>query len=109
MNPITSHDLLLTMSISLFFLGMATTIIGVAILTTRATSRELRTLATQTTRLVQKGLAEDVAGLVGNASALLDQVNQMVRTTAGVGVFLTLLGFILMGAACWLALQTRPL
>lgn len=105
MLPISSHDLLLTMSIALFVLGMIAMFIGILILATRATSRDMRTLATQTTNLVQKGLAEEVSGLVGNASALLDTVNQLTRTAAGVGVFLTLLGVFVMGAACWLAFQ----
>src|SRR5512145_2670284 len=105
MNAISSHDILLSMSVTLFFLGVIITVTGVVILVTRAIGRDVRTLATQTTRLVQKGLAEDVAGLVGNASTLLDAVNQLIRTTAGVGVFLTVFGMLLMGAACWLALQ----
>jgi hypothetical protein len=93
------------MSVTLFLLGVIITVAGVVILVTRAIGRDVKTLATQTTRLVQKGLAEDVAGLVGNASSLLDAVNQLMRTTAGVGVFLTIFGMLLMGAACWLALQ----
>ena len=105
MNLITSHDILLSMAVTLFFLGVIITVTGVVILVTRAIGRDIRTLATQTTHLVQKGLAEDVAGLVGNASALLEAVNQLIRTTAGVGVFLTIFGMLLMGAACWLALQ----
>jgi hypothetical protein len=105
MYAISSHDILLSMSVTLFFLGVIITVTGVVILVTRAIGRDVRTLATQTTHLVQKGLAEDVAGLVGNASTLLDAVNQLTRTTAGVGVFLTVFGMLLMGAACWLALQ----
>jgi hypothetical protein len=105
MNAISSQDILLSMSVTLFFLGVIITVTGVVILVTRAIGRDVKTLATQTTKLVQKGLAEDVAGLVGNASTLLDAVNQLTRTTAGVGVFLTIFGMLLMGVACWLALQ----
>lgn len=97
-------ELLLIMAIALFFLGMVTTIIGIIILT-RATSKDIHTLATQTSRLAQKGLAEEVAGLVGNASSLLEAMNQLIRTTAGVGVFLTVFGLLLMISACLLALQ----
>jgi len=71
----------------------------------RAAGKDVHTLATQTTRLAQKGLAEQVAGLVGNASALLEAVNKLVRTTAGVGVFLTVLGLLLMISASLLVLQ----
>ncbi len=105
MNPTLAFELLMIMAFSLFALGFITTITGILVLTTRVTNKELRTIANQTSRLAQKGLAEEVAGLVGNASALLDAMNQLVRTTAGVGVFLTLFGLSLMFAACWIALQ----
>lgn len=89
----------------LFFLGMLTFAAGVLILAFRASSSDLKTLASQTARLAQKGLAEDVAGLVGNASNLVDAMNQLVRTTRGVGIFLTIMGMLMMGLACWLAIQ----
>jgi hypothetical protein len=105
MISIFTYQLLLIMSVLLFGLGVLTSITGVIILATRAAGRDMRTIANQTTQLAQKGLAEDVAGLVGNASALLDAMNKLVRTTAGVGVFLTLFGLVLMALATWLALQ----
>jgi hypothetical protein len=105
MISIFTYQLLLIMSVLLFGLGVLTSITGVIILATRAAGRDMRTIANQTTQLAQKGLAEDVAGLVGNASALLDAMNKLVRTTAGVGVLLTLFGLVLMALATWLALQ----
>jgi hypothetical protein len=105
MQLFTTHNLLLVMAVALFILGLATTITGIIILATRATGSDIRTLAIQSTRLAQKGLAEEVVGLVGNASAILDSVNQLVRTAAGVGVFLTIIGIALMVASGWLALQ----
>ena len=105
MISIFTYQLLLIMAVLLFGLGVLTSVTGVIILATRAAGRDIRTIANQTTQLAQKGLAEDVAGLVGNASALLEAMNKLVRTTAGVGVFLTLFGLVLMALATWLALQ----
>jgi hypothetical protein len=105
MQIFTMHNLLMVMALALFVLGLGTTITGIIILATRALGNDIRTLAIQSTRLAQKGLAEEVVGLVGNASAILDSVNQLVRTTAGVGVFLTIIGLVLMVASGWLALQ----
>jgi hypothetical protein len=34
-------------------------------------------------------------------------MNQMVRTAQGVGIFLIILGILLMAAASWLALQIQ--
>ena len=57
----------------------------------------------QTAKLAQKGLAEDVAGLVGNAANLMDSMNQLTRTTRGVGVVLVLFGSLMIAGSCVLA------
>ena len=88
-----------------FLLGLISFMGGILILVFRTSSSDVKALATQTARLAQKGLAEEVAGLVGNASALVEAMDQLVRTTRGVGIFLTILGLLMMGGACWLAIQ----
>jgi hypothetical protein len=105
MTTITLIEIQLAMAAGLFLIGAIAIFVGVIVLITRASGREVRTLAAQTAHLAQKGLAEEVAGLVGNASSLLSATNELVRTTAGVGVFLSLLGFALMAAGAWVALQ----
>jgi hypothetical protein len=91
--------------VSLFALGTISLAAGIFILFKQVLGNEIKAIATQTGKLVQKGLAEEVAGLVGNASALLDALNNLIRTTTGVGVFLMLVGFILMVVSYYLALQ----
>jgi len=91
-NLLTPTTVLLLMALSLFMLGIVTFIVGILILALRTSNQDVQTLATQTTRLAQKGLAEDVAGLVGNASTLINAMNQLVRTATGVGFFLTVMG-----------------
>lgn len=98
-------DIKLLMVIGLFLLGTITLLVGIILLITRSAGKEVRTLATQTAKLARKGIAEDVAGLVGNASNLLSATNDLVRTSAGIGVFLAVLGFLLMAVATWLVLQ----
>ena len=105
MATLSTSQILLVMSVVLFLLGAACTITGIVILTVRVSGKEVRTLAVQTTRLAQKGLAEDIAGLVGNASGLMAALNEMVRTTSGGGVFITIVGLILMVSASLLALK----
>lgn len=106
---LTPYTILLIMTITLFVLGIITFITGILILALRSTGRDVQALAAQTTHLAQKGLAEEVSGLVGNASSLMDAMNQLVRTTAGVGVFLAILGFLLLAIACWLALHINQM
>ncbi len=98
-------DLKLLMVVGLFVLGVITLLVGILLLVTRSAGKEVRTLASQTAKLARKGIAEDVAGLVGNASNLLSATNELVRTSAGIGVFLAVLGFLLMAGAIWLVLQ----
>jgi hypothetical protein len=104
MYEVNLNDLLLTMSASTFFMGLVTFAIGVFILVNRATGKDMRLITTQTSELVGKGIAEDIAGLIGNASTLLQTMAEMVRTAAGVGVFLTVTGVILMGGSLWVIL-----
>jgi hypothetical protein len=105
MQMLTPLSLLLLIVIAIFALGVITFLAGVLILSFRTGNKDIKTLAVQTANLAQKGIAEDVAGLVGNATNLLEATNDLVRTSKGVGVFLSLLGILLMAAACWLAIQ----
>ncbi|NLG71061.1 MAG: hypothetical protein GX495_03310 [Chloroflexi bacterium] len=105
MAELTPYNLLTLMALTLFLLGIATFVAGVIILAVSSRNNEVRILAEQTTRLAQKGIAEDVAGLVGNATKLLEALNQLVRTTTGIGIFLSITGILMVAAACWLALR----
>jgi hypothetical protein len=102
---LTPYNLVVFIDGMLFILGMVTFISGLLLLALRASSSDVKSLAQQAARLGQKGITEDIAGLVGNASNLLDSMNQLVRTTRGVGIFLALLGLALMGASAWFAIQ----
>lgn len=106
MNPFTIVVLVIGI---LFLIGMVTFIAGVLVLTFRSASSDVKNLAAQTARIAQKGLVDEMSGLVGNASTLVDAMSQLVRTTRGIGIFLCVLGTILMGFACYLALQVYTL
>jgi uncharacterized protein YoxC len=107
MFSMTVNDFLLSMAIVLVVSGILILGIGVFTLIKKLMGKELQTIADQTTKLAQKGITDDVAGLVGNARTLIEALNQMVKTTAGVGIFLVIIGFILLAAAYGLVLQIR--
>lgn len=107
MYQITQADTLLVMGATLFFLGMCTLTIGLFVLLTRTMNKDLKNLSNTASKMVQKGIAEDIAGLVGNATALLDTVSTLVRTAAGVGIFMTALGLGMMASAYWVVLQVN--
>ncbi len=99
MNNLDLHDIILAMTLSLFLLGTVTFVAGVLVLLTRSMGQDVREITTHTRKLAQKGLAQELSGLVGNASALLTATTQMVRTTAGLGVLLVTLGSLQLVAA----------
>lgn len=102
MQTIPIEQLRIVMVVLLFISGLMAFFPGIFILLTRSASREVRALTTQTTLLAQKGLSEEVAGLVGNASSLVSAISDLIKTNAGIGVFLTTIGVSLMGLACYL-------
>jgi hypothetical protein len=107
MESISLLDIKLGMAIGLFAVGVFSLAIGIYFLIARSAGKEVRALANQTAQLAKKGLAEEVAGLVGNASSLLSATNDLVRTSAGIGVFLSVLGFLIMTVASWIVLNIQ--
>jgi hypothetical protein len=105
METLSMQDILIIMAGSLFILGITTFSMGLFVMVARAMGRDIRTIANQTSRLAQKGITENITGLVGNISALLNATRQLVRTAAGIGIFLTFMGLFLIGIAYWLFLQ----
>ncbi len=107
MNSLDLRQITFIMSIGTFVLGTITFGIGVFIMISSTMSKEVRTIANQTTKLAQKGIADEVAGLVGNASSLISAMNNLMHTTAGVGFLLTIIGISMMAGSFWLIFQIR--
>lgn len=92
----TIQKFLFTMAITVFALGFASTGGGIFILITKVIRDDIKVIAKETTEIAQKGIADDISGLVGNASALVNSLNELVQTTAGIAAALVVLGIILM-------------
>ncbi len=107
MVSINLRDIQLGMAICLFVLGLITFGIGIFILVFSTLGRDMHTLATTTAKLAQKGIAEEVAGLVGNVSNLLGAMNGMVNTASGIGLFMTIVGLGMMIASYYLIFQVH--
>lgn len=107
MASMTVNDFILTMAIALLAAGLVFLGIGAFVLVKKLMGKDLQNIADQTAKLSQKGLTEDITGLVGNARSLIDALNDMVKTTAGVGILLLLFGIALLGSAYALVLQIR--
>lgn len=99
MIEMTVNDFLLTMAALMMLMGVITFGIGVYIIVAKVVAGDVRSLATQTAKLAQKGITDDVSGLVGNASTLIDSLNGLTKTSAGLGMFLIFVGLALFVAA----------
>jgi hypothetical protein len=105
MFTMTVNDFLLTMAICLLAGGMIMLAVGVFIMVKKLMGKELQTIAEQTTKLAQKGIADDISGLVGNAGSLIESLNNLTKTTAGIGVLIVLIALALLGGAYALVLH----
>ena len=92
MSPMFIEQIQAVMAMIIFGVGLVTFIIGGIILLQSVFGKEGAAILAQTNRLAQKGLAEEVAGLVGNASNLLTAMNDMVRSRNGIGIVMMLIG-----------------
>ena len=95
----STFDFQMTMATVMFLLGLIVLSISIYILTKQAVGRDIQTIAKQTTKLAEKGITENIAGLVGNASALINALHDLSKTNTGIGVFLVFLGIALLTTA----------
>lgn len=95
----TTFEIQMTMATVMFILGLIVLGISIFILTRQAISRDIKTIAQQTTKLAEKGITENIAGLVGNASALINALHDLSKTNTGIGVFMVFLGIALLTTA----------
>ena len=102
MFAINSNDFTLTLALLLLVMGIITFLVGIIILAFKVKSNEFTSITEQTSKLMEKGIVDNVSCLMENTSSLLQTINQMVKTKAGVGVFLVLVTFILFGVAYYL-------
>ncbi len=85
-------------ALTLFLIGLLFVLAGFWKLMAFGLTNHAQTLAAQSARLGQKSISEDVSRVTQAAVQLSDSVNNLVRTSAGVGVFLIVVGFALLAA-----------
>jgi hypothetical protein len=105
MIPLTFRDFQIIVAGALFLLGIAYILVGTIVLINRGYSSQVKALAAQTAQLGQKGMAQEVSGLVSSAAELVSSINQLIKTGTGVGAFLICLGLLMLGAGYWVVTQ----
>jgi hypothetical protein len=87
------------MASGLFLIGLITFATGVAILVIRSIGKDTRAVSKSIMHITEKGIADDLSGLVDNASSLMAATSNLIQTTKGIGVFLIVSGstFMVLG------------
>ncbi len=84
------------MASGLFLIGLITFATGVAILVIRSIGKDTRAISKTIIHITEKGIADDLSGLVDNASSLMTATTNLIQTTKGIGVFLVISGSVFM-------------
>jgi len=105
MIPFTVIDMQIVIGSAVFVLGCMCVLLGIFVLVTRGYSRDIRALASHTARLGQKGMAEEITGLVRSATELVGALSGLVKTASGAGLFLITLGMV--ASAYWVVTQIQ--
>jgi len=107
MIPFSVADMQIVIGAAVFVLGCMCVLLGAFVLVTRGYSRDIRALASHTARLGQKGMAEEITGLVRSATELVGALNHLVKTASGAGLFLITLGMGMIASAYWVVTQIQ--
>jgi hypothetical protein len=88
-----------TFTLCLFLLGLTFMAAGFWKLLAFGLTTQAKAIATQSVRISSKALSDDITRVTQSASQLADSVNNLLRTSAGVGAFLILVGLLLFTAS----------
>jgi len=105
MLSLTDMQVLIAMTV--MGAGLCSLAAGIIVLASRGFSKEMRVLAAQSAKLSEKGMSHDMAGVVSGVGEILGLLNQLTRTSTGVGMFLMAAGIGLIGAAYYVVMQIQ--
>ena len=89
----------LVFAYTLFLFGLTFIGAGFWRLLSVSLNAQAKTLAAQTVRIGQKALSDDITRVTQATQQLLESVNTLLRTAAGVGAFLIFIGLIMLAAS----------
>jgi predicted phage tail protein len=91
------------MSVSLFVMGVLSSLSGLWIILAKEYHQAMKQLSSQSVRISGRAVTQDtVAPLIDSASRMVEAINQLIRTAAGVGAFLTVVGVMICVVSFWM-------
>ena len=89
---LSTDNLRLIMGLTFFGVGLLACLSGLLLLILRPYHKEAEALAAHSARIGQKALTDNIAGIAQSATALIDAVNNLLRTSSGNAVVLIAVG-----------------
>jgi TRAP-type uncharacterized transport system fused permease subunit len=97
------YEIQVVMSVSLFVMGVLSSLSGLWIILAKEYHQAMKQLASQSVRISGRAVTQDtVAPLIDSASRMVEAINQLIRTAAGVGAFLTVVGVMICVVSFWM-------
>lgn len=98
-SAFTPDDLRLLMGLTFFVLGVIALGAGMVMLIVGPYRHEAKVIAAQSARISQKALTDNIGAVVQSATALVDAVNNLIRTSSGNAIVLIVVGALFQAAA----------
>ena len=96
---IVTEDVRLLMGLIFFPAGLLAIVTGLIMLVAHPYRDEAKILAAQSARLGQKGVGDNIAVAAQSATALIEAVNNLIRTSSGNALIIIAVGALLEIAA----------
>ncbi len=96
---LTTDNLRLFMGLTFFGVGLLAIMAGIAMLIMGPYRKEAKIIAAQTARISQKALTDNIASVAQSAAALIDAINNLIRTSSGNAIVLIVVGALFQAAA----------
>jgi hypothetical protein len=104
---LTPDTIRLLMGLSFFPIGLFAIMAGLLILIAGPYRTEAKILAQQSARISQKGLTDNINLVAQSATALVEAVNNLIRTSSGNAIVLIIVGALFEVSAYWLLIAHR--
>ena len=91
---VSVEDIRLLMGLVFFPAGLLAIVTGLIMLVAHPYRDEAKILAAQSARLGQKGIGDNIAVATQSATALIDAVNNLIRTSSGNALVIILVGVL---------------
>ncbi len=106
-SMLTLTDMQVLIALTVMGAGLCSLAAGIIVLVSRGFSKEMKVLAAQSAKLSEKGMSHDMEGVVAGVGEILGLLNQLTKTSTGVGMFLMAAGVGLIGAAYYVVMQVQ--